>query len=793
MTEARPPASYTGRDYAGALESLIALVRETRPDVLSDLTDANLGRMLIELAAATIDQISFGQDAAAAEVFLSTCSRYESALAFAKSVGYIPRPYTSATATLISVGDLPTPVSTYGGIVRKGQRIVGANNLAYEVTEDTAIAAGANTLRVIVLEGVSYEEEFAPLNTRNRVITVAQSKVADNSWAVFVGDTSDPNNEWEQVDSVLLETEPSNTYDVAFDAAGRLQVRFGDNAAGAIPAQDATIRYRTCNGADGNGPARSIRGTVKVELNSPGVGLVGVECENYEAQPQTVGGTQFQSGEQVGLTNGSPTVSFVLAHSPVVPGQVLVTIATSSGNVTLRDDNNGQFSVISNTTGRSLVSSTIVYSSGSCALTFDGGLATNGPVNADYSFFVQADATQVVIVGAATGGDDRESLDELRVNVANFVRTQDRLITAEDYRKGLTRVAGVELSFADVWASSYNGNVVRLYVWAKESATVTARASTGVTVTVPYTRYARAADATVLAVQDFIKPRTLLTVHHVVYRPDIAWVNLYLGTISYDRRMPQATVREDIAKAIAKVFESFDGFSVLLAEIYNAVRDVRGVLQFNVERMTMGFKDHSSVPEAQTSTSGGASVSGTLTTLPLSPESVIITIRQSADLAIVLTDDGAGSFVVSEGSATLVSSSIDYITGAWTATFSAALVSGQEVSAVYNDVQFDYRRVQNSAYNDPVATDFWPPPTGDFGTPFEDGKPLVWSGAGYPNETRQYAPLADINLTPITGSAHFYDETYLYNDEIFYDSVAVEADNVRAINVRRVEFDLNPR
>ncbi len=739
--------------------------------------------------------VSFGQDAAAAEVFLSTCKRYESALAFARSVGYTPRPFTSATATLISVGALATQVGTYGGTVRKGQRIVGANNLSYEVIEDQAIAAGVSTMRVNVVEGLSYSEEFAPLNVRNRVITVSQPKVSADSWSIFVGDINDPNNEWTEVDSVLLETSPTQAYDVTFDASGRLQVRFGDNAAGAIPAQTVTVKYRTCNGAAGNGPARSIRGTLKVDLASPGSGLVGVECENFEAQPQTVGGTQFQSGEAAGTTNGGPSLSFTLAHAPVVAGQVLITVATSGGNVTLKDDNNGAFSVLSNTTGRTLVSSQIIYSSGTCTLTFSGNITTGGTISADYSFFAAVDETQVVIVGAATGGDDRESLDELRINVATFVRTQDRLITTEDYRKGLTRVAGVERSFADVWASSYNGNVVRLYVWSKEIATLTARSSSGVSVTVPYTRYSRASDAVVLAVQDFLKPRTLLTVHHVIYRPNIAWVDLFLGTIVYDKRMPVATVRENIATAVAAVFESFDGFTVLLSEIYNAVRDVRGVLQFNIERLTLGYRDQSSVPEAQGTTDGTASVSGTLTTLPISPGSVLITIDQSVSSSIVISDDSQGGFVVSEGSATLLSGTIDYLTGAWTVTFTGSLISSQSVSAVYRDVKFDYRRVQNVAWSDPSAPDLWPPPTSDFGTPYSDGNPTDWPGPGptFTNSPHKYAAIKDINLTPISSTANFYDETYLYNNEIFYDSVAVEAESVRAINARKVEFDLTPR
>ncbi len=50
--------------------------------------------------------------------------------------------------------------------------------------------------------------------------------------------------------------------------------------------------------------------------------------------------------------------------------------------------------------------------------------------------------------------------------------------------------------------------------------------------------------------------------------------------------------------------------------------------------------------------------------------------------------------------------------------------------------------------------------------------------------------MQDILVESSSANAHFYDETYLYNDEIYYDSVESPTSTIRAINLRRLVFDL---
>jgi hypothetical protein len=144
---------------------------------------------------------------------------------------------------------------------------------------------------------------------------------------------------------------------------------------------------------------------------------------------------------------------------------------------------------------------------------------------------------------------------------------------------------------------------------------------------------------------------------------------------------------------------------------------------------------------------------------------------------------------VSGGGAEIATGSIDYKTGAFTINFEVgtSLVADQPFYATYRDVRGDYRAAQYVTTNDPVSPDIYPPPNSG-NLPFTDGKPM--SSVGLLN---RYQPLQDIVIDQTISQSYFYDETYLYNNEITYSSVARNANDVRCVNIRQLFFDLSPR
>lgn len=262
----RPIINYSGRDFATIKEQLSAFVTATRPELWTDFFEANLGTTLIELIAFVGDLVSYGQDVQAQETWISTARRRDSALRFARSVGY---PFVSSRAAQVVVSSqatLPTNLVTNGGVISAGAFIVGANKLRYEVLEDVIIAPGTSQLTVTLREGQSFAEVFTPTQDSRQEFVTSRGVVEQDSWTVFVGDPDDPANEWQQVADVTLEPGPTQTYQIFFDNDGKLHVTFGDDNNGKIPTADITIRYRTCSGNAGNSAKETINGSFQVDI-----------------------------------------------------------------------------------------------------------------------------------------------------------------------------------------------------------------------------------------------------------------------------------------------------------------------------------------------------------------------------------------------------------------------------------------------------------------------------------------------------------------------------------------------
>lgn len=475
-----PVVDYTAREYATILDQLSAFVTATRPDDWTDFFESNLGQTLMGLAAFVGDTVSYGQDVLAQEVFLSTARRYESVLRFARSVGYTPRSALSAQVVVES-DTLPTNVVLNGAILAAGSFLTGANGLRYEVQEQVVIAPGTSTLTVILREGTTYTESSTPTRASRQEFVTARGVVEEDSWSVFVGDTTVPTNEWAQVANVTFEESATNTYEVFFDGEGKLHVVFGDNNAGKIPDQSVTIIYRTTSGQLGNSAINTISGSFQVDVIS-----------------------------------------------------LLTTASIAVKNVTT----------------------------------------------------------------PASGGRDRETVDDLRQSVPAFIRTLDQVRTLPDYEDAVSKLAGVQLVFADVPLSSFQGNIVRVNVWDTEPIDFIATSpETGISTAVTYNRYVQVPTTRIYEVQTYLRPRTTITVHNIVVRPTVAQVDLFLGRISYDKAKFKATdVHRDIVEAVTGLFESSTGFAIRISDIYESVLDVPGVKHFTIERVIFEHIDFDNPP-----------------------------------------------------------------------------------------------------------------------------------------------------------------------------------------------------
>ena len=903
--------SYTARDFETITEELSDFVKETRPGAWSDFFQSNLGMALIDMLALVGDMLSYGQDVIAQEIFLATCRRYESALRFARSVGYQPRAATASEVIVKSLGH-PDSLVVYGGTIAKGSIIQGQNGFKYELLEDFNIGIGESVSRVTLYEGESFEEDYEPTAKQGQEVFTANGVVEQDSWKVYVGDPNIGTNLWEEVENVLLEATPTKTYDTYLDGAGRLHVRFGDGVSGLVPDQTITLRYRTTNGQNGNAPMSAIRGALEVTLAPPGVGTVSVEYENRDTEAAATS-TELVTGEVQGTTAVGAFFTGTLQKTPDVTGSVTLVFNIGAGILALRDNGAGEFEVISNTTPHALVASSLTYSTGAYSVQVTPDFPAGASVFADYYYVKPISVLSLALTGAATGGTDREGLEELRVNIPAYIRSQDRILTLQDYNEVVRRVAGVALAFADTWVSSYSANVIRIHVWGKEDVEFQSTSDDGSSATATYTRYNQIAHSRVNDILAYVTPRTLVTVHNVILRPLMLWVDLYLGSVKYDKRYEASVVRQSILDNVIAEFASASGFALRISDLYRAVESATGVKHFQIERLSTGNQAYSD--ELQGITTATTAVSGTLLEPVVSPKSVTITIEQTDTASIILRDNGFGQLLTDD--AVVTSSSLDYRTGQWSVTFDSVLIPNQRVLASYSDVKNDYRADQIVELNSAANGDAFPPPGVSISSPvttppYRDGAPLAkqsfptvvlqndavgsggnvdithtgsvniasagmeggdastkatgWvrflndnrpdegdtvfisdgtvdatfefrfagpagpgntlvligpdaydtmlnfvaainaapglgvtgvsgnTGAPVPpwfdGDTLTYAKLIDIVIQAVASSAHFYDETYQYNNEILYDSLTDLEVDVRAINLRKLHFNL---
>lgn len=673
-----PRLSYTSRDFANVLSDLQAYVAATRPDLQTDFVESGLGTALLETIALVGDQVAFGQDSVASEVFLATCRRYESALRFCRSVGYVPRP-AAAASVVVTAAAVPSALAAAGGTIAAGSFLARPDGVRYQLLSAVGVPTSATAVTLMLTEGTSYGETTDPAFVPRLTVTTSQGVVASGSWEVTVGP-----DVWAEVDNVALEADDTQTYSVDFTGDGRLVIQFGDGTAGAIPAASVTVAYRTTAGAAGNATPLSIAGNVRASL-------------------------------------------------------------TGGGNVNLSFSN----------------------------------------------------------PASATGGADRESLEDLRVSVPAYVRTGGVLTTIADYDAGPRRVAGVGLSYADFAYQSYAANVVNVSVWGTEDVTFAAESTDGtVTSVAPYRRYAPADSTLAGNVQAYLRDRTQVGILPVILTPGVAWVDLYLRQVVVDSRSAFARTHAAVAAAVVGVFQSGDGFSVRLSSLYAALRSVPGVRYFSLDRAVFEYAAKGRATGAVSFTAGlqppdGATLrvnDGTGTYVfefdsnnVLAGGTVKVAIGAGASDTmnnLIAAVNAAGASVVAvRASGSTPSMNLTQTLGG--TSFNVPIVvtgTGNVTASGMSGGTDTLSTVREDRRADPYGT-AWPPGTYAPGAPFTSG---VWQDGGL----QPYKGLGDLVIPLDRLARPYYAEATVFNNEVVFNAGPALSASPQGVNLRRLVIDL---
>lgn len=303
-TNARMPGDYMARDYESLLKSMRDLIPSKLPEWKEFENEADFGNVLLELFAHMGDILSYYQDRAVTESFLTTAQTRRSIIQHLRLIGY-----KLATAAPASASLTLTVPSTCNEIItiQKGDAFAtksqqNSPSVRFEYTREVVMEIDCSTLipvggkktipNIPVEEGRLVKNEVLGISSgrANQRYSLAHRGLILRSLGqgqqiqkdvVLVTELGGVIEEWQLQDGLSFSREGQQDYLIEIDENDQATVIFGDGAFGAIPAPGSQIRvtYRVGGGLKGN----VIAGSIQTIVDAPLLSLVGAKVTNEKA------------------------------------------------------------------------------------------------------------------------------------------------------------------------------------------------------------------------------------------------------------------------------------------------------------------------------------------------------------------------------------------------------------------------------------------------------------------------------------------------------------------------------
>lgn len=228
---------FAGKDFFTFIDDLIARIQLLFVTEFNDFVSSGTGQMLIDIVSWACETLSFYIDRQAAESYLQTAQLRRSVNRLCRQVGYKMAPAVAAsvdlqvTLTQVRAFDVPIPI---------GFQFQGPDNLIFEATELVTFPAGegpTSTPRTVaVREGTTKTEKFTSNGTKGQVFRLGPADgkyVAEGTVSVTVAGAP-----W--TESEFITYDATDQYEIDYNLSPPV-IRFGDAAAGNVPANGADI------------------------------------------------------------------------------------------------------------------------------------------------------------------------------------------------------------------------------------------------------------------------------------------------------------------------------------------------------------------------------------------------------------------------------------------------------------------------------------------------------------------------------------------------------------------------
>jgi len=255
-----PTIDYTSRDYESLRDDLLRTLPFFCPEY-TDMNPSDFGVVLMELLAYMGDNIHFYIDRMAEESFLPTAITRQSVVNLLKLIDYELRGKTAATVDVtFSIDqalsdDLLIPKST----LLHTYADTSANPIYFETSVALTIPSGYTTGTVSAVEGKTSGTVGDPIilgqsnAAPNQIFTLPETPVIDDSVSIYINEGAGY-TKWKIVETLVDSESCSQDCMLFRNANGVVNVYFGDNGQGKIPANGAIVSaiYRVGGGTQGN-------------------------------------------------------------------------------------------------------------------------------------------------------------------------------------------------------------------------------------------------------------------------------------------------------------------------------------------------------------------------------------------------------------------------------------------------------------------------------------------------------------------------------------------------------------
>lgn len=440
---------YIKFDYQAQKDALTQRIRARYPKLWNDFLAGGFGTVVIDLVAWSMATLAFLVNRQAAEVFIPTMTLRESAVRVGSLVGYRLRGPTAANvsceASLQSVqsANVLIPRNT---LIRTSD----AASLPFEVARDYTIVAGELTPQTTV---VTINPNLAGANI------LATNLIAETGSAYL--DLADSTIDLTQYVSV------GQTFQADDDSANTYSIDAIEAAPGAV-SNNRLVVSPTWAGADG-----AVTGQI------------------FDKRIQLVQGLTVTDSFTAPSTE-TESFSVKLSTTPVIDSSVTVSVngelwsEVSSLAVAASDENVFQVKTFASGVTTVLFGDgafgAVVPTDAIVEVNYRTGGGTNGniavnTITTSITGIIPTTSSPVTIeivnsTSTGQGGRDSETLEEARVNIPYYARTNDRGVTLDDYQTIASRFSHPNygaVSYARSAVRSENslleGNIVVIYAW----------------------------------------------------------------------------------------------------------------------------------------------------------------------------------------------------------------------------------------------------------------------------------------------------------------------------------------